>query len=366
MSLSHIPMGGGFDLPVLRLEGSARECGLTYGTLARAEIQATLAAYLASFEHHHRIGRERVFELADRFAETIEAYDPALLEEMGGIAEGAQIPLSGVLAVNARSELVHGLKAPVTDPDGCTSFFVGPEGTAGNSVFIGQNWDWNPAIRRSTVLLDIRRDGLPRILSIAEAGLLAKLGFNDAGIACVINFLLADQRRFGVPVHVIRRKVLQARTISEAMKAVITADRALAANYLIASHEGLAIDLEAWPDDFSALLPENGVLTHANHFKALSPARRDLGKSIFPDSLLRDHRIRSLLSGGGVDMDRCKAALRDKLGQPNAICRHVDPNAAPGDQVETLGSVIIDLSTASMQFCSGPPDRGDYVEISMN
>ena len=138
-----------------------------------------------------------------------------------------------------------------------------------------------------------RRGDDPAVLTLTEAGLLAKIGFNEAGIGLVTNFLLSDRRRFGMPIHVTRRKVLATRSLEAAIAAITDVERAHSANYLLGSADGRAVNVEAWPEATALLEPEDGVLAHANHFRRLTDDRQDLGRDIYPDSARRDGRLRA-------------------------------------------------------------------------
>lgn len=356
---------GGFEIPVVSVRGEPRHCGRQYGAALKESIHGTLRAYLDAFRHHHGLSPDAVYELAAAYLPIIHAYDVGTLEEIRGIAEGAALPLEAILALNARSELVYGLTARLAD--GCTSFAAVGAATADGRTLLGQNWDWKPSVRASTTILAIARDGDPPVLTLTEAGLVGKIGFNGAGIGLVTNFLLSDRRRIGTPVHLIRRKILTAWTLGDAIGAVLGADRALAANYLIGHADGQVIDLEAWPDDVLTVQPTGDLLTHANHFQTPPAGFRDLGKRIFPDSVVRDVRLRRLLAQkpGSLDAPSCQAALRDHFNLPDAICRHADPRDPEGDRIETLGSVVIDLTDRVLHFCSGPPCRGEYVSLPL-
>jgi isopenicillin-N N-acyltransferase-like protein len=357
---------GPHSVPLITLEGTADECGSQYGATVAGMVRSTVEMYLKVFHEQHGFTQAEVFELARRFEPVIEAYDEGLLAEMRGIARGAEVPLETIIAINARSELVHGLKAQLEG--GCTSFAALGPATKDGHVVIGQNWDWSPDIRKSTVLLDIRRDGEPQLLTVTEAGLVGKIGINETGIGLVVNFLLSDTRRFGTPVHVIRRKILSSWNLGEALGAVLKTDRALAANYLVAHAGGEALSLEAWPGDVEIRHPEDGILTHANHFVAVSGERRDLGKEIFPDSLLRDRRLKVRLAeaAGEIDVEAGANALRDHFNAPEGICRHLNPRLPAKGQIETLGSVVCDLNERMLYFCSGPPCEGSFTPIPLD
>jgi len=166
----------------------------------------------------------------------------------------------------------------------------------------------------ATILVRSRRGGDPVVFMLTEAG-----------IGLVTNSLLSDSRRFGMPIHVTRRKILADRSLEAAVAAITDVERAQSANYLLGSADGRAVDVEARPEDTALLEPEDSVLTHANHFRRLADDRQDLGQGIYPDSARRDTRLRFLLSerAGNIDAAFCQACLADHAEHPHSICRHV-------------------------------------------
>tara|TARA_A100001037_G_scaffold231931_1_gene210292 strand:+ start:14664 stop:15809 length:1146 start_codon:yes stop_codon:yes gene_type:complete len=356
----------GHEIPIIAMEGSPRDCGIQYGRAVSNLIHGSLQAYLESFRLLHSLDQDAIFELARKFEPMIAEFDPATLEEIKGIAEGADAPLEAVLTINARSELVHGLKAQLDD--GCTSFIVFGEATADGHTYVGQNWDWNPAMKPNAVVLDIQRDGDPRILTLTEAGLVGKHGLNEDGIGLCNNFMLSDKRRFGLPVHVTRRKALTARILSDAIGAVLNSERALAANYMMGHVDGAGVALEAWPEGLDVIHAKDGLLTHANHFQISRDGREDIGRNIFPDTLLRDVRLNDLLRAqhGRIDLGILADGMSDHFNFPDSICRHPNPSAQSGQGIETLGCIIMDLTDRVLHYCSGPPCEGDFAAIHMD
>ena len=91
--------------PQIELAGPPRERGRTYGAAAAARIHRSAEIYLTAFEKQH-LGAARVRALVDTLIPIIDRFEPAYLEEMRGIAEGAHCPLEHVVVVNARTELL--------------------------------------------------------------------------------------------------------------------------------------------------------------------------------------------------------------------------------------------------------------------
>ena len=126
----------------------------------------------------------------------IENFDPAYVEEMRGIAEGAGEPFAAVMLMNARTEMVAAARrqqAARQFPDGCTAALALPEASADGVLLHGQNWDWRAECAETGVVLRIRRDDGPDILTFTEAGGLARSGLNSAGIGLTANALECDR-----------------------------------------------------------------------------------------------------------------------------------------------------------------------------
>src|SRR3546814_4805181 len=105
--------------------------------------------------------------------------------------------------------------------------------------------DWSSDVCSSDlacVVLRVRGDGGPDILTFTEAGTLARFGFNGAGIAVTGNYLECerDYTQIGVPLALIRRKVLQQDNPSLAFDAIYSTAKS-ASNNLALSHAGTGI-----------------------------------------------------------------------------------------------------------------------------
>ncbi|MBV8653016.1 MAG: acyl-CoA--6-aminopenicillanic acid acyltransferase, partial [Alphaproteobacteria bacterium] len=209
--------------PLIEIGGSARERGRQYGEQAAERIRKGSAMYTGLLGGL-KLGAEEIAGLVRRFIPTIDAFDPAYVEEMRGIAEGANVPFEDVVLLNARTEVVRLARRGKADrvPDGCTGAVILPEASRDGIVIHGQNWDWRAECVETAVVLKIRRDDGPDILTFTEAGGLARSGFNSAGIAITANYLESDRDRdqSGVPLPLIRRKALEATHLALAIRAV--------------------------------------------------------------------------------------------------------------------------------------------------
>ena len=153
--------------------------------------------------------------------------------------------------------------------------------------------------------------------------------------------------------------------MSEAIGALVRPQRALGANFLLGDGGGQVLDIEATAENVDYLAPDHGIVTHANHFAGARHRGRDMSLERFPDSLYRECRLRDALTPHAPDLgeERMKEALRDSYGHPNAICRSADPAIDPADRIETIASIIMDVTEKRFLLAGGRPDEHPYVEL---
>ena len=354
----------------VELTGSPRERGVTHGERFADEIEENVQTYLGAFEHYGA-SESVVYEQAEEFWPLIQRENEEYAEEMRGVAEGSGCPIEDITILNARYEVMYSAYAETAReldgdhprPDGCTAFGAQPEITNNGHTIIGQNWDWKPPI--NVFMQDIRRDDKPNIVAMTEAGIVGgKIGVNEHGIGMLLNGLVEEhdgENPFRKPYHVRFREVLDAPRLDAAIEPLITKDRANSGNVLLGHAEGELIDLELAPETANYLYPQDGLLTHANHFEDRSNVTSEFEK-ITPDTLCRAPRLKRLLEQhkGEITIDTSKGALRDHFGKPKSICAHIDESAPKREQSRTNASFIIDLTERRIYGAYGPPCETEY------
>lgn len=332
-------------LPFVRISGGPRERGRQHGEQAKDRIRQAAEFYVGLLEKRD-ISPARLQTLTQAFLPAIEAFDASYVEEMRGIAEGADVPFEHIVVINARRELLmYARMQPDTlAPDGCTAAVVLPEMSADGVLMHGQNWDWRVECAQTCIVMHIVRDDGPDILVFTEAGQLARSGFNAAGIAITGNNLESDRAgmRNGIPLPLIRRKALETSHYAHAIRAVYHSPKSVANNMMLSHCEGEAIDIECAPDESFLLHPENGLLVHANHWEsqvALVKLRELLPS---PDSVYRGRRVLRHLTkdGGKIDFETFRQAFMDRFGYPYAVCRPPQ-KATSGDHLSATAATVL-------------------------
>jgi isopenicillin-N N-acyltransferase like protein len=362
------------------VEGTSYQRGRQYGRQAAARVRLSVQAYQQTFAHFAGWDWPAVRREALRFEAPIGEFRPAYLDELRGIADGADLDLADVLAINVRTEVMYSAKArqaPGTQtrlPAECSAFAVVPGPGQKIPAIIGQNWDWLLHSARTLVALEVRQDDGPDFITVVEAGLLAKTGMNAAGLGLVTNALVtdADVGEPGLPYHVLLRAVLDCATVTDALGVLQAGPRASSANYLVAHASGTALDIEAAPGDFTRLyplFPEHGVLRHTNHFLAPGTglardnAPTDLALWAMPSSAIRLQRL--MAAGTARTLDDFGALLADHADYPHSICAHPDPAAHPCEQTATIASVLMDLTAKHIWLAAGHPCQTPYEQLDI-
>ncbi|MGE0803113.1 MAG: C45 family autoproteolytic acyltransferase/hydrolase [Lautropia sp.] len=352
----------------ITVRGTPLARGRQYGQQAQRQIRSALERYRGLFARRAGLDWDDAAAHALGFVADIESFAPDSLLEMRGIAEGAGVPFETILVLNCRSELMFAAtsRRGTVPPSECTSFAVTPAASADGHVLVGQNWDWVPFAREIAVQLEVLRDDKPSYMTIVEAGMLAKVGVNAAGLGLCTNTLVSseDAGQRGVPYHVLLRALLDVASVDEAARCLGSTRRALSANYLVADRGGSAANFETTAGgagEIRITRPQAGRLAHANHFLDPGFARIDAFVGHAQHSLTRlDAMARGLAEPSPLSVARLQAILRGHDHAPNGVCSHPDPAADPFYARCTVASIIADLTAGDVWFTDGPPCTSVY------
>lgn len=359
--------------PLIDLAGSPRERGRTHGKAAADRLRRGAKMYAESLLKSG-VDWKELERHAEAMVPTIEQFDPAYVEEMRGIAEGAAEPFAAVMLMNARTEMVAAArrqKAAQHLPDGCTAALALPEASADGVLLHGQNWDWRAECAETGVVLCIRRDDGPDVLTFTEAGGLARSGLNSAGIGLTANALECDrdyQRGAGVPLPFIRRKVLESAHLAQAVQTIVSTPKP-GSNHMAVSHcDGEAFGFECAPDETFWLAPDRGLYVHANHWIAESARAKvkDTGLAETPDSIYRDKRVRDQLTPrrGQLTLEDLRGAFFDKWGSPYSVCRPPRLNSR-GVMTATTAMILMRPGEGHLEACPMPALNRNFTTYTL-
>lgn len=338
----------------IRLSGTPYERGLAYGQAARSRILKVIDEYRILFEKVKHIRWEEAYARAPVYEEFIRDLRPDLIDEMRGIADGAGIDYGTVLLLNARSEIMFARLAE----DACSVIAVPPEASGDGKTYLAQTWDWWSIGAGTTVILEVDQPPYEKALIITEAGLVGGKGLNAAGVGVSLNALSVKHGQKGVPLHILLRHAISQPTLPKAIDAVARSKRAGAGCIGLASADGLAVALEAAPNDLDILLCDGHALCHTNHW--LSPlllAGGEATRYSFTSTYTRLDRIRRLTRPfeGHLQPRELIRILSDHAGCPDSVCRHDDLSVPEYHRHTSLWCMVLDLPDRTLWLTEGSP-----------
>ncbi|KAF7562232.1 hypothetical protein G7046_g1910 [Stylonectria norvegica] len=345
----------------VRCRGTPFEIGYQHGHEAKSKVHGSLAFYRALFQSSCGLDWDAVRLEAAKFIPPLEQKHARYLEEMRGIAKGADTDFIDILALNVRSEITFGLFTAQPDVDvkldGCTSLAY-KRGTDGLS-FIAQNWDWMVEQMPDIFVCHVSQPdtGLPDFTMVTEGGVIGKIGLNSNGVGVCLNAIRARGVAFGkLPIHLALRAVLESSSRDAAIQTLMAFGVAASAHILVGDQTG-STGLECTSLGIKTLeADKDGVITHSNHL-LLHHSEVDEPPWLL-DSPARAERMRKLIkqslhTTSDLDTATLVALFKDEDGYPGSINRH-----QVGDsETETLFTIVMHLDAKSAVVSFGRPTR---------
>ncbi len=356
--------------PVVEVSGGAFERGRIHGELARSRIERSVANYARLFAFNGMPWEEAQRRSAG-YRDVIGAFDASLLEELEGIARGAGRPFGEILALNARTEVLPPSFLSRADSGECTAIAVSPPGSATGTTLLAQNWDWIGAQREAMIVLRVRENGAPACLTLTEAGMLAKIGFNALGLGVCLNIMrsIFDGAHPGVPVHVLLRALLKRGSVRDAVEFSSRLSFGGSSNILMADAGGDAASLEFSPKGMRVLRASQemgATLCHTNHFLHADTAG---WQATHVPNLSTEARLDCALRHAAArpkhGIEDLKRLLRDESDGLLSVCRKPDPSLPPEARIESVASVIMELERGVMHVAPDVPSRAEYQAVAL-
>ncbi|MGV9596140.1 C45 family autoproteolytic acyltransferase/hydrolase [Streptosporangium sandarakinum] len=359
-------------------EARPRVRGRERGRRAAAEIARTWRTYAELFDATAAAGGRSldVPALALASVAATRAWAPDLAEEMEGVAEGADVPLWVVAALNARTEILSEAAAPRagecstvvhvgTSRSGASAGDGTGNGAAGRTVG-GQSWDWHEELADGWHPQSVRGaagdpadGGSLAFTGITEYGILAKIGLNEAGVGVLFNILgHTGDGAGGVPVHLVARRALGSATSFDEAVAVITGAPVSASTVMTVVTAGRAASVEVSPAGAAVVHPDaEGWLVRTNHFQDPALATGEYRGRLEPETYDRlrvlGERVRERDGIGGPD--DLAALLTAHPGDGAEVCCHAPAGGRLGTRWATLATVLVEPAAGLFQVHDGGP-----------
>lgn len=337
-------------IPYAKLTGSTPyDIGHQHGLAAKLQISRAIEIYTKLSEDSRGVTWSVARSRAQKYLPVLNKH-PDILQELQGVADGSHRDLIDILTLNVRSEITM-----VDVSDGCTS--LAQRQTTTGDVFVGQNWDWIPDIDECTIWLDVIQEGKPRILFLAEAGIIGKYGYNNSGLAIMLNAIPANEVAYDkLPIHFTLRRALEQTSVDAAINYLNQNGCASCANLLMGDPKRWCT-VEVSPKKMAVVLPDEttGVVSHTNHIVDEELAKLFPCDKPFMSSPVRYKRLIQLNQGSDASFESFRERLSDTENGHQSICHYPVPNAVGLGRCVTLYTIIVNTTTLEGNFTIGQP-----------
>jgi len=330
-------------MPLLDLEGNVADCGYELGRIWREALR-NQCGQVVNLPESPWWQRAPVKQLVSRFAPHL----PVLFEAM---AKGAEMPVEQLVPLGPAS-------------DGCTTFAIAAEQTAGGIPLSGQTKD-TPLDRKARFLvLRLRFNDAPALLTLTYPGWLFGHGFAEGGCALWRNSLNTTVRPSGLPLPVWGLVATHCPRVEDV--AALTRDHGIdtSCHTTVADMQGGIVGIECTDGGVDVLRPENGIYVHANAVRgseALRATEVDLDTFSRADSVFREHRFRELVEHQHrkVTPHGLMEVLSDHQNHPCGICRH------QSELAETTAAVVAEPTRGILHIVRGNPCSNRPISIRL-
>jgi isopenicillin-N N-acyltransferase-like protein len=361
----------------LEVSGPARERGTMHGETLRYVIAESIDSFRSKLASVGDVPELlQVFAARASFEVEMNRRTPHFMEEIRGVAEGANQPFETMYAYNCVEELLNLLMrlsragqleikavAGQTELSGCSAMAVW--GQQGIPSLVGQTVD-TPYFDGAQMVLHVRLpDSDVELLMITAAGNVAGFaGINNHGVAQAGNSIATlANASVGMPALFLRRAAIERRTKQEGVSFMMSARHSSGANHFVGDSEG-CVGIEGSANKVVQYNPRSGPgraarhILHTNHPLAsddLNDLGRTVGASLQGASVERLNQLSALFDGRDdpVTVETYREAFAD-----HPICYSRDG----GSPVITAMSAIMECNPNDpvLHAAGGPPDVTPY------
>lgn len=328
--------------------GNPHDVGQQHGTAAKIQISRSIKFYQQLFQSKSKMNWEEVKKFSLKYQPYLSENWPEYVLEMEGVADGAGVAYLDILALNVRTEIAFGAFS-----DGCTALsWLGPE-----SSILAQNWDWDLEQAENLICLKIKQERGLAMEMITEAGIIGKIGMNEAGVGCTLNAIKAKGVSYTrLPCHLALRTVMESKSRAVAIATLEKSGVASACHILVADATG-GTGLECSSVDIVKLeMNKSGIVTHTNHYVLEHESSVVEAQDWLQDTRFRLKRINELLNGAKEQQPNAEVVenlLIDEVeGDGASICRSSKGSQNP---LATLFSIVMDLGNRKGRVMVGRP-----------
>lgn len=346
----------------LRLSsGTAEQRGQLRGERLRPLIHQSVRGYSGLFDELG-IPERRQIAAAAASLEALRCWDPLQHAEIVAEALAAGVTPIELMLVIARTEILA--EAGKSQAECSALVALTPEGSAVGA----QTWDWHLELSHLWHVNEVvSGEGTLGHAGFAEAGMLAKIGVNSAGVGVMLNILANEgDRSGGVPVHAVLAAVLnRAMSLDEARSIIASAPTSASSTITVVAPQG-ALLVEIGPYG-KAFLPVSRIAAHTNHFVAetMQSGARELSAEAKSHERLK-LLARRIDGMRGADSAAELTALLRTTDRDAPVSLIADFEGPRWKRPATLVSVRMDAAARSVGVAAGSPSMigaGSWISL---
>jgi hypothetical protein len=236
---------------ILHLTGSYYDMGYQHGFLLKDEIRESMRTQLVFFEDHG-FPYEKILRTGNIMNIHLP---PEYIDEMQGMAKGADIPLEDVIVLNTMPALLN-----IVFAEACCEIALWGDATINGKLLHVRSWDWNlylvdpeTGISLQENMILIVRTPLVGYASLSvpqnPGDIISWNGVNEKGIVIGENSCLTEDISYqGISPAFRMRMVLDQCATGEEALAILTSNRTCGTNFILSDANvpvGYALDQTA-------------------------------------------------------------------------------------------------------------------------
>ncbi|MED4955571.1 C45 family peptidase [Paenibacillus macerans] len=342
---------------IVNVEGTEFDQGKQQGAAASHLIKSNIVRYRKELKQY-RVGEAEYTALIRRNLQFLERTEPALVEELRGLAEGADIPFEDILLINIPLYFIlHWV------PQECSSILARGKATFDGKTYLLKNRDYG-GDRVEHIILNRRYPSGEKIVEVNGAGILTfpGNGLNSHGLAISTSGVWSKQMKFDLDqvdsahsllnAHLILRSSC---TVDEAVGYLREVPRMSGMNFVIADREKAAA-VEVTQDGVYVLEEGNDIIVRTNHYHHPDIVHWNSSPEKADSSFSRYQRATSFLEerrGNIKFQDIWEIGSDQENGPNNSLSRH----AVNGQGADTIYTSVIVLEDSQVWTAIANPSE---------
>lgn len=285
-------------------------------------------------------------QLAHEQLELSRKFAPHLVQELVGIAQGANLSITDLVILNNYTDF-RDISLP---EEGCSSVHV----QTPDEVLAGQSWDMHRTAKNYMCMIEVpSNEKHPSQLILSLVGCVGMMGINSNNCLVSVNNINTKNAKVGLIWPLLVRKALESKSLHGMRETLVGAPVTSGHNYLISSTEG-GEHLEITPHLFekvSALTRgQVGGIFHTNHCLGHEIEKLE-DKSSMSSTTYNRYDLLSRKTYKVYDLTDFKHLLMDHDEFPMSICSHFENGGQ--DPSFTCGGGACDLKNGYYIFWRG-------------